>query len=75
MALMPQTAPAMPKDTTPAGVRSVKYRVRERTFVNGALLEPQTPEGEAVFVMAAPGLDGGPLEQVDPPLGKAAKTT
>lgn len=60
----------MPKDTTPSGGRTVKYRVVGRTFVNGALAGPR--DGEDIFVMGVPGLHGGPLEQVDPPLNPPA---
>ena len=68
MALTPIPTQTMPKDTTPASGRTVKYRVLARTFINGALVDPQTPEGADNFVMATAGLHGGALEQVDPPL-------
>ena len=60
---------ADPKDTTPASGRTVKYRVKDRTFVNGALVDPETADGQPNFVMSTPGLHGGALEQVEPPLG------
>lgn len=67
---MPELKPneAFPKDTTPSAGRSVKYRVLDRTFVNGALVDPETVDGKPNFVMAPAGLHGPALEQVDPPL-------
>lgn len=64
----PRIIQTFPKDTTPTGGRSVKYRVLDRTFVNGALVEPETFDGQPNYVMAQAGLHGGALEQVDPPL-------
>jgi hypothetical protein len=61
----------MAKDTTPTDGRTVLYQVLARTFVNGALAEPSS-DGSEVFVMSVPGLHGGPLKQVNPPLEVAA---
>lgn len=61
------------KDTTPADGRTVRYRVRERTFVNGMLVEPKTPDGADNFVMSTPGLEGPALELApDPSAAKPA---
>ncbi len=66
MALMP-TPTLLAKDTTPSGPRTVKYRVRERAFVDGRLVEPVLPDGEPHFIMSKPGQHGRALEQVEPP--------
>jgi hypothetical protein len=70
MALVPNEPSPLAKDTTPRGGRSVKYRVLQTTYVNGAIVQPQSGDGEDSFVMAPPGLHGGALEQVEPALKK-----
>lgn len=71
MALMP-TPTLLVKDTTPPGPRTVKYRVRERAFVDGRLVEPVLPDGEPHFIMSKPGQHSRALEQVEPPPPEAS---
>jgi hypothetical protein len=40
----------------------VRYRVKQRAFVNGHLVEPTGPDGNPTYVMAPPGLAGKSLE-------------
>ena len=64
MALINDPSPnaTMPKDTTPAVPRTVRYQVLQRTFVNGALVDPATPEGEPNFIWSVAGLEGPALK-------------
>ena len=45
-----------------------ELKLASRPEFNGALVEPKTDDGQDTIVMSVPGLHGGPLEQIDPPL-------